>query len=121
MGRPAFEITEDHLRQIEALSGLGLTEASIAHVIGVAPRTFRDIKTRDERVTAALEKGKAEAETVIAKALFLKAKAGELGAICWWEKTRAGRSERQILAHENAAPIEIVRRIKRDDGDSTPD
>src|SRR3990167_419381 len=93
-GRPPIEVTPDHLRQIEVLAGYGMTEASIAWVIGMCPDTFRVKKSKDERIPRALEKGKAGAETKIGEALYTKAINGDLGAIVWWEKTRANRYER---------------------------
>lgn len=92
-GRPPIEITDQMIRQIEVLAGYGLTEAAIAHVIGVDPRTFRRRKEDEERVLSALEKGKAVAEGVIGKALFQRAQAGDMTAVIWWERTRAGRRE----------------------------
>lgn len=94
MARPKIEITEDNLRQIEVLAGYGMTEAAIANVLGISERTFRTNKNTEEVVLAALEKGKAKAASIIGQALFEKAKKGDLGAIVWWEKTRAGRTER---------------------------
>ena len=57
--------------------------------------TFRE-KKQQARVSSALEKGKAVAERQIGEALFTLAKGGNLGAIIWWEKTRAGRKEPQV-------------------------
>lgn len=93
MGRPRKSITAKHLRQIETLAGYGLTEKQIACVIGLSAATFRRRKEDEDRVLSALEKGQAVAQSVIAQALFVKARNGDLGAIVWWEKTRAGRRE----------------------------
>lgn len=93
MGRPRKIITDEHLRQIEALAGYGLTEAAIATVLDMDPATFRRKKADEARVMRALEKGKRVAESVIGQALYVKAKSGDLGAIVWWEKTRADRRE----------------------------
>ncbi len=95
MPRPRKDITDAQLKEIETLAGYGLTNAQIANVLGMAPRTFRD-KKQETRVSAALLKGKAVAERQIGEALFTLAKGGNLGAIIWWEKTRAGRKEPQV-------------------------
>lgn len=102
MARPRKVVTDDHLRQVEFLSGLGLTEASIAHTIGVSPDTFARRKESEPEVLRALENGKAKAQGVISQALFNKAKSGDLGAIVWWEKTRAGRVDSSQVRHANA-------------------
>ncbi|HEX6972333.1 MAG TPA: hypothetical protein VF234_08950, partial [Limnochordia bacterium] len=43
-----------------------------------------------------------KAENEIGRTLFDKAKAGDLGAIVWWEKTRADR--RETVKQEVSAP-----------------
>ena len=110
-GRPRIEITIKGLRQIEKLAGYGLTQAAIAAVLGMSERTFRD-KKHEERVSAALDKGRAVAEANVGKALYNKAIDGDIAAIRWWEITRAGRSERQIIRHEDMP--DLVFRIEAD-------
>lgn len=73
----------------------------------MSERTFRD-KKQESCVSAALETGRAVAEAQVGKALYHKALAGDITAIRWWETTRAGRSERQIIRHEEV-PILVVR------------
>jgi hypothetical protein len=97
-------LTEDHLRQIEVVAGYGLTEAAIAHVLGLDPRTFRRRKRDEAAVLSALEKGKAKAEHQVGQALFTKATSGDLGAIVWWEKTRAGRRDTTHHQHTGGEP-----------------
>lgn len=111
MARPTIEITDDQLRQIEVLAGYGLTQKAIARVLGLSERSWRN-KKQEERVAAALEKGLAVAESVIGQALYIKAKSGDLGAIVWWEKTRAGRTEKivnETTLRDYRAQIDQVR------------
>jgi hypothetical protein len=107
-GRKPKIVTAEHLVQIEKLSGLGLTEASIAWIIGMHPTTFIRHKATDDRITQALENGKSKAQREISDVLYEKAKSGDLGAIVWWEKTRANRHERfrQELTGADGGPIE---------------
>lgn len=86
-----IEITEDNLKQIEALAGYGMTLKQIAAVMGMHAGTFHIKKSEDERIQQAIDAGKAKAQGVVAKALFKKAKEGDIGAIKWWEMTRAKR------------------------------
>ena len=65
----------------------------------MSERTFRG-KKHEERVSAALDKGRAVAEANVGKALYTKAVKGDITAIRWWETTRVGRSERQIIRYE---------------------
>ena len=106
-GRPPLEVTDEQCRLVGKLAGYGLTEASIAHCLGMHPNTFARHKVSDERIAVALEKGKSSAEKWIGKVLYRKALTGDLGAIVWWEKTRANRYERsrQELTGKDGGPI----------------
>lgn len=116
MARPRIELTDDHIRQIESLAGYGLTEAAIARVLGMSHDTFTRRKQDHERVLRALEKGKAYAESIVGQALYIKAKSGDLGAIIWWEKTRAGRHEKVVtethVKHYRNAVEEVRQGLK---------
>lgn len=82
------------LRQVEELAGYGLTQEQIAAVLGFSERTLRTRKADSEEFSAAIQRGKAKASAVVGKALFVRAKDGDVPAIRWWEMTRDGRSER---------------------------
>lgn len=109
MARPRIALTDDHIRQIEVLAGYGLTQNAIAHCLGISHDTFTRRKADEERVLRALEKGRAVAESMVGQALFLRAKQGDVAAICWWEKTRCGRSEKQETKHEGSTTIRVIR------------
>lgn len=91
-------MTEKVVAQIEQLAGYGLTVVQIAAVIGCSETTMH-AKKHQADVSEAFTRGRARAEAMIGKSLFEKAKAGEGWAVQWWEKTRAGRSEKQVLEH----------------------
>lgn len=116
MARPRKEITAAQLDEIEILAGYGLTETQIAHVLKVSPATFRRRKQDEEAVLSALEKGQAVAQSIIAQALYNKAKNGDLGAIVWWEKTRAGRYEthRTELTGAGGGPVITADRAREE-------
>lgn len=99
MARPKFEITAKALQQIETLAGYGLTLAQIAAVIGTSEATLKRNKLEEASVLSALEAGRAKAQGIVGKSLFERARAGDVGAIRWWEMTRANRSERQSHDH----------------------
>ena len=107
-GRPPFEITEKVIAQIETLAGYGLTVVQIAAVIGCSEATLH-AKKNDEAVFGAFTRGRARAEAMVGKSLFEKAKAGEGWAVQWWEKTRAGRSDRQVIEHSGpeGGPVKV--------------
>lgn len=80
------------LRQVEELAGYGLNLGQIAAVLGFCERTLHN-KKNDELI-AAIQRGKSKAAAIVGKALFGRAKDGDVPAIRWWEMTREGRSER---------------------------
>lgn len=90
-------LTEQELETAARIAGYGLTNRAVAHCLNIAPRTFDDMLSRFPEIGARLEKGRSQAEQMVANALFTKAVQGDLGAICWWEKTRAGRHEKQEI------------------------
>ena len=114
MGRKPITVTAAHITQIEKMAGYGMTEASIAHIIGMDPSTLRVKKGTDTRIASALERGKAKAEQQVGKALYLAAldpkHKGQLTAIIWLEKTRAGRIEPR---HESTKDIEANETLER--------
>lgn len=101
-GKHTPPLDENMLRQVEELAGYGLTMAQIAAVLGFSERTLHNKKT--EELVAALQRGKAKAAAIVGKALFVRAKEGDVPAIRWWEMTREGRSERQ----QTEAKVEVV-------------
>lgn len=115
MARPRKDISDDQLLEIERMAGYGLSEAQIAHCLGMAPNTFARNKRMHERVLEAIQKGKANAEKAVGGRLFDKALQGDLGAIVWWEKTRADRREtiKQEVKSEVTVvnPVEVRERI----------
>jgi hypothetical protein len=98
------DIDDNAIRQAEELAGYGLSLQQIAAVLGLGERTLHTKKGENPALAAALERGRAKAAGIIGKALFLRAKDGDVAAIRWWEMTRQGRSERQ----HTDAKVEVV-------------
>jgi hypothetical protein len=107
MGRPAFEITDDVLRQVEILAGYGLTIPQIAAVLGIAEQTL-GAKRLKTAVKGALEAGRAKAEARVGKSLFERAVEGDVAAIRWWEMTRAKRSAEARIEQKTEAKITVA-------------
>jgi predicted DNA-binding protein (UPF0251 family) len=93
MARPRLEITDEQIRQAQLLSGYGLTQNQVADVLGISRSTFEK-KKNEERVQVALQKGRAIAQQNVGKSIYEKALNGDMTAAIWWEKTRAGRTEK---------------------------
>ena len=90
-------IANDVIRQkVGSLAAIGVPQDNIAKLIDCDPKTLRK-HFRDE-----LDRGVAEANAVIAGALFTTAKGGNVPAQKFWLKTRAHWHERR--APENPIP-----------------
>lgn len=103
-GAPEIAISDEVLRQAEELSGYGLSATQIAAVLGMGETTFHQKRNESRAFSEALERGKAKAAGIVGKALFLRAKDGDVAAIRWWEMTRQGRSEKT----QTEAKVEVV-------------
>ena len=73
------------------------------------PKYVGQLQRNRRRRNCGLAKGKAVAEARVAEALFVKAVAGDIGAIRWWEMTRANRSEKSHVFGELAATTGVLR------------
>lgn len=103
-GKHTPPLDENALRQVEELAGYGLTLEQIAAVLGFSERTMRRKKADDAELVAAIQRGRAKAAAIVGKALFVRAKDGDVPAIRWWEMTREGRTERS----QTEAKVEVV-------------
>lgn len=86
-----IEVSVSGVFLIENLASLCLSMEQIAVALGFGVATLYRLQRRDERVQQALFKGRLAAEVTIAKALFDQARAGNVTASIWLEKTRFGR------------------------------
>lgn len=109
-GRPRLVIGPDDIKEIRTYAAIGLTMAEIASLLGVSAGTFSAWQANPD-VYEAVQKGRTQALALVGKALFDKAKAGDLGSIVWFEKTRGKRSDRVVVVNEDEAS-RITRQIK---------
>lgn len=72
-GRYEEWLTEDGLMQVEGWARDGLTDAQIAHNIGITPKTICEWKNRFSEFREALKKGKAPVDIQVENALLKKA------------------------------------------------
>jgi hypothetical protein len=96
-GRPQHAPTDQQRQQVEALSGYGIHMAEIASMIGIDEKTIR-VHYAEE-----MARGRARANSAVAKTLFERAtKKDDTTAMIWWTKARMGWSEKQ--QHEHSGP-----------------
>jgi hypothetical protein len=70
--------------QVRTMAGLGLPQHMMARILGIAENTLVDRYRED------IDLGMAQATMQIAGKLFQKAQAGDMGAIQFWLRARAG-------------------------------
>ena len=104
MGRRAHQPDPVGRRQVEAMAGYGVTEADIARVLAIDPKTLRK-HYPDELAT-----GHIKANTRIAESLYRKALGDgpqSVTAAIFWLKTRAHWKETTVQELAGPAKVEI--------------
>lgn len=95
--KPKIELD---LEKVEEYAGLGLTREEIALSLGVSYSTLnRWIKESDE-VDAAMKRGRAKANIKVGNALMKAIEGGNVTAIIFYLKARAGWTEKQQIEAE---------------------
>lgn len=101
-GRKPHAPTEQQRKQVEALSGYGIPMEQIAALVGVDEKTVRAHYDDD------LNRGRAVANSTVAKTLFEKAtKEKDTTALIWWTKSRMGWTEKQQLEVSGVLNIHV--------------
>jgi len=106
-------ITEKEIEQIEKMSGLGITLAQCAAIIGVSKKTIeRRVKDQPE-LAVAIEKGKALALSEVAKTAYQLATSGKCYPMTmFFLKCRGGWSETDAVdenQNKYKAPTSLTR------------
>lgn len=73
-GDGAIVLTDDQIRQIETLAGLGLNQVEIASVLGIGRATLQRKMAQDQEIADAMERGKSKAKATIARVAYEMAK-----------------------------------------------
>jgi len=102
-GRPRHLVLATTQNEVYELSKVGTRHEDIATLIGISHDTLTKYYKNE------LEKGRIEANAVIAGTLYEKAKQGDTASMMFWLKTRAQWSEKNTteLTGEGGAPINI--------------
>lgn len=104
-GRKRIEIDID---EVERLAGLGLSEAQICDCIGISNDTLTLRKRQYPEFTEALRRGKSRTISQVSNWLYELCAEKNLGALIWFEKTRAGFTEKVTLEGNQEKPIVLV-------------
>jgi hypothetical protein len=105
MGRKKIDID---IKEVERLAGLGLTQEEIALSLGISERTLYLNKAQNAEFADAIKRGQTRANTEVANVLYQEALKGNMTAVIWWDKTRAGRSDKIAIDHSGKLQIEYV-------------
>ena len=95
------EPTEASRQLVQLHVSTGTPRDHIARLVGITQPTLRKYYKEE------LDLGLSKANATIAGVLFNKAKAGDSAAAMFWLKTRAGWSEKTVLAGDPNAPIQV--------------
>jgi hypothetical protein len=112
VGRKPHQHTPELARQVMSMSGYGITQADIATVLEIHPKTLRLYYRRE------LDTGAIEANARVAQALFKNATVNEnVTAQIWWTKTRMGWKEPRAdiaIGSDGTVPIMVMTGVMRD-------
>lgn len=104
------------IKQIETMSGLGLTQEQMALVLSMKPAKFFWWLTKDDLAREAVDRGVARANLQVAQTLYKMAISGECpAATFFWCKTRMGWREVNHL-DVSVRPDIVYRSTVRADG-----
>ena len=109
MARPSFQATDVLRGKVKSLAAVGLAHDNIGKLIGCSPKTLR------KHFSPELKTAAPEAAAFVASHLFAAAKRGNIAAIIFWLKTRAGWVERmrKEISGPDGSPIFIEPRRVR--------
>ncbi len=112
-GRPKFVPTEDQIKQIAKLYGLGLTYDQLAAYLEVSPDCFDKLLERRPDIKQAISKSKSTLIGQIAGSLAQQAIKGNLTAIIFYLKTQGRWAEAREQANsDDVAGNEFVLKYK---------
>ena len=86
------------LEKIESFAALGLTREQVAHNLGFTSRTWQNYN-KDGTLEEAYQKGKSKGISVIANALYKKAREGNTTAMIFFLKCNGWKEESSVDLH----------------------
>lgn len=92
-----FKVTPEVLKEVEVMSGNGLTQIQIAAYYGLTYQTLHNAKIRNKKLDTAIKKGKSKTILFVTSKLMEKIKKGKMSAIIFYLKTQAGWNEKSTL------------------------
>ncbi len=115
VGRPPRVLSDTEIIQVEALAAV-CTKAQLANYFDVSEKTFRAIEERQSAVSTAYRKGRARAIAEVGSLLLQKALDGDMKAVQFYLKTRAGWSENSADSGSEADRQPLIINIVQPEG-----
>lgn len=109
MARERIDFSEQEIKRIETMAGMGLNVEQMASILGVSKKTFERRIEDTPAAKDALEKGRALASYNIMETAYKMAQSGKVPAMTmFWLKCRARWREVQVVEHSgpDGKPIE---------------
>jgi hypothetical protein len=99
----AKKITEEDRARVQLMAAGGMTQDAIAARMGMTDKTLREHFRRE------LDFGLGEINTLAVGQLVRQIKTGNMAAICFWLKCRAGWRETDRIEHvgEGGGPVRL--------------
>jgi hypothetical protein len=110
VARPKPKLTDEQIRQVETMAGLGLSTERMAAILDIAPRTFDRIIADNPEVSGAIEKGISTAHANVTKTAYSLAVSGKVPAMTmFWLKCRARWKEVHAVevSGPDGKPVEV--------------
>ena len=92
-GRPPHQPTEHSRVQVKTLAAVGIRHEDIASKLGISADTLTKYYKLE------LDDGRIDAIAQVGQSLYEQAKNGNITAMIFWLKTRAGWKETQVQEH----------------------
>lgn len=89
-----IELSEQDYKKVQEYAGLGLTVSLIAHSIDMNKRTFERRMLEDERLSVAIERGRADTAVKVTRVAMDMILDGNVPMTIFWLKTRLGWREK---------------------------
>lgn len=103
-GKFEYWLSEDGLLLVEGWARDGLTEADIAHNIGISVSTLNEWKNRFSEFSTVLKQTKEVVDRRVENALYKKAMGGDITAMIFWLKNRKYKEWRDRYQNDLTTP-----------------
>jgi len=97
-GSVRFILLEESLKEMEILSGRGLTLRQIAHYFDISLSALEKYSKKHPQLRAALRRGKSKTISYVSGKLIEQIKAGSTSATIFFLKTQAGWKDPNLVA-----------------------